>query len=322
MKNLFSYKALMLSATIVFPFLGMPSYVYAGPYWVNANAGTIPSGALAAGKEHPPGKQTLYVCQAKFNGGVHPGKVRPAFGGCNIGWGGGEHAVRDYKVLLNKPGFIWIPASNGHIPKSAVKGGVEHPPGKQALFVCRANFNGGIHPGKVRPAFGACNIGWGGKEHAVKNYEVLVNAPDKWVNANGGHIPTYALKGGQEHPPGKQKLFVCRAEFNGGVHSGKVRPAFGACNIGWGGKEHAVRSYQVLLNNPYFKWVPASGGAIPAKAVRSGQEHPPGKQALFVCRAKFNGGVHPGKVRPAFGGCNIGWGGQEHAVRNYEVLVK
>ncbi len=174
MKNIFSYKALTLSATMVFPFLGMPSSAYANANWVNANGGSIPSSALAGGQEHPPGKQTLYVCKAQFQGGIHPGKVRPAFHACNIGWGGMEHAVRNYEVLLTNSNFIWVPANNGHIPKGAVKGGVEHPPGKQSLFVCRAKFNGGTHPGKVRPAFRGCNIGWGGKEHAVRNYEVLV----------------------------------------------------------------------------------------------------------------------------------------------------
>ncbi len=149
-----------------------------------------------------------------------------------------------------------------------------------------------------------------------------VSPPVKWVGASGGSVPSNALKGGMEHPPGKQTLYVCRAQFKGGTHPGKVRSAFRGCNIGWGGREHAVRNYQVLLNNPSFRWVRASNGAIPKGAVKGGMEHPPGKQTLYVCRAQFKGGTHPGKVRSAFRGCNIGWGGGEHAVRNYEVLVK
>ena len=68
--------------------------------WVAASGGKIPSGAYKAGVEHPPGSQTLYACRAKFKNGTHPGKVRSAFRGCNIGWGGGEHTVASYEVLV------------------------------------------------------------------------------------------------------------------------------------------------------------------------------------------------------------------------------
>lgn len=70
------------------------------------------------------------------------------------------------------------------------------------------------------------------------------------------------------------------------------------------------------------QWVKASGGFVPSNAFKGGMEHPPGKQILYICRAPFNGGTHPGKIRAGFGGCNIGWGGREHVVNNYEVLVK
>jgi hypothetical protein len=299
--------------------MGMPSSVHADANWINAKKGSIPEGAFKGGQEHPPGKQTLYVCHAKFNGGVHPGKVRPAFGGCNIGWGGKEHAVGKYQVLKTNPKYRWVPAKGGHIPKRAVKGGYEKG-GKPGLFICRAKFKNGTHPGKVRPAFGGCNIGWGGKEHTVQKYSVLVVSP-KWKNAKGGSIPKGAFKGGNEHPPGKQTLYVCHAKHKGGWHPGKVRPAFRGCNIGWGGKEHTKGKYQVLLTNPKYRWVPAKGGHIPKGAVKGGYEKG-GKPGLFICRAKFKNGTHPGKVRPAFGGCNIGWGGKEHTVQKYSVLVK
>jgi MFS family permease len=45
----------------------------------------------------------------------------------------------------------WAPASNGSIPPGAHAFGYEAPdPAKGApLFVCRANYQGGLHPGKV-----------------------------------------------------------------------------------------------------------------------------------------------------------------------------
>lgn len=66
----------------------------------------------------------------------------------------------------------WVAASNGKIPSGSLVGGNEA--NGEKLYVCRANYKGGVHPGKVRKAFGACNIGWGGKEVAVNPYEVLV----------------------------------------------------------------------------------------------------------------------------------------------------
>jgi len=32
--------------------------------------------------------------------------------------------------------------------------------------------------------------------------------------------------------------------------------------------------------------------------------------------------MHPGKVRPEIAGCNIGWGGKEFVIVDYEVLVQ
>lgn len=141
----------------------------------------------------------------------------------------------------------WVAASGGTVPPGAVRGGTEHPPGMQALYVCRANFNNGTHPGKIRPGFGGCNIGWGGTEHAVANYEVLVGGEFLWVADSGGQVPSGAYQGGVEHPPGNQKLYICRAAYNNGTHPGKVRPGFSGCNISWGGKELAVTKYEVLV---------------------------------------------------------------------------
>lgn len=141
--------------------------VHAG--WKAASGGNVPVGAVTAG--HEQNGDPLFVCRANYKGGVHPGKVRQAFGACNIGWGGGEHKVSNYEVLTSESDQIWRAARGGHVPVGAVSAGNES--NGDALFVCRAKYNGGLHPGKVRQAFGACNIGWGGGEHKVNSYEVL-----------------------------------------------------------------------------------------------------------------------------------------------------
>jgi hypothetical protein len=68
----------------------------------------------------------------------------------------------------------------------------------------------------------------------------------KWVSAKNGDVPAGAVVGGHEAAPGNETLYVCRAENKGGVHNGKVRKAFGGCNISYAGKELKIPSYEVL----------------------------------------------------------------------------
>lgn len=137
-----------------------------------------------------------------------------------------------------------------------------------------------------------------------------------WVEATNGAIPPGAAANGQEADG--ESLFVARANLNGGVHPGKVRGAFGAANIPYGGSEVKVNPYEVLMNPG--NWVPASGGQVPDGAVDFGREAD--GTPLFVARANLEGGVHPGKVRLGFGSANIPFNGQEVKVTNYEVLVQ
>ena len=67
----------------------------------------------------------------------------------------------------------WVSAENGRIPSDAIASG--HERNGEPLFICRANYEGGVHIGKIHHAFGACNIPYGGKEVQVSSYEVLVH---------------------------------------------------------------------------------------------------------------------------------------------------
>ncbi|MCV6587689.1 MAG: DUF3421 domain-containing protein [Marinobacterium sp.] len=133
-------------------------------------------------------------------------------------------------------------ASNGNVPKYAVKAG--HEANGETLYAAIANYRGGVHPGKVRSAFKGANIGYGGREVCVKNYQVLV-AKGKWVKASGGEVPANALAAG--HEADGKKLYLGRAHYKGGVHIGKVREAFGGLNIGYGGREVCVHDYEVFV---------------------------------------------------------------------------
>lgn len=136
-------------------------------------------------------------------------------------------------------GLSWIFATNGTVPRGAVVGGWEP---DRTLFVCRAWYGGGVHPGKLVGA--NCNIGWGGQERALNSYEVLVGNSDRvtWVDASFGGIPARAVSGGSE--PGRSNLYVCRAQYNG-WQPGKIVGQ--NCNFGYGGDEKLSPYYQVLV---------------------------------------------------------------------------
>jgi hypothetical protein len=122
---------------------------------------------------------------------------------------------------------------NGTMPAGAVVGGQEA--NGQTIYVCRANHMGGVHPGKT--AGGRCNIGWGGGEEALPQFDVLTGT-GRW-----GPLAAGAFAGGNE--TGGKPLLVCRGQHNGGQHSGKL--VSNRCNIGWGGTEVALAEYQVLF---------------------------------------------------------------------------
>jgi hypothetical protein len=147
----------------------------------------------------------------------------------------------------------WIGASNGAVPSGAVEGGKEAAPGQAILFICRAPFNGGIYPGKVRQDFGSCRITFAGAAKGMATYQVLTTVDLSWVAAQDGGLPANAYEAGKESPPNDEKLYVCRAPYNGGIHPGRLNPASKGCNIEWGGKEIIIYTYEVLIAKGH-KW--------------------------------------------------------------------
>ncbi len=145
------------------------------------------------------------------------------------------------------------------------------------------------------------------------------NSP-KWVSASNGSIPGGAFQGGfyQDGLAPRNSLYVARAAYRNGIHPGKIGSGFRGCNIGYGGMEIEIRSYEVLqAPSGYFEWIRASNGVIPPYAWQAGQEQ---GRSLYIARARYNNGVHPGKIRSDFKACNIGWGGTEIEIASYEVL--
>jgi phospholipase C len=134
--------------------------------------------------------------------------------------------------------------------------------------------------------------------------QVASCAPLRWVN--GTPIPVGTASGGEQFG---RNLYVCRANYQGGVHPGKVYE--NTCYIGWGGREVGITSFEVLTGSG--SWGPARSNYDGAFA--GGEEN---GQSLLLCRANIDGIMNPGKV--VAGNCNFGWFGQEIVAANFEVF--
>ena len=135
----------------------------------------------------------------------------------------------------------------GETPDNAVIGGVEN---HIELPVCRGDFNGAKHPGKLFANH--CNIGYGGAEKMLTDFEVLVNhgvVELDWLKSNGTEtLPDNAILAGTE---GGIPLYVGRAHHENGTHPGKIFKVGGnyICNIGYGTLEVVSESFEVLVEN-------------------------------------------------------------------------
>jgi hypothetical protein len=128
-----------------------------------------------------------------------------------------------------------------------------------------------------------------------------------WVPSSGG-VPGNAIMGGQE--PGRM-LPICRGAYQGGVHPGKV--VENKCNFGYAGNEISVARFEILTGDgARLEWAagPSASNMVTGGGERGGQ--------LWICRAAYQGGVHPGKL--IGGQCNIGYGGKEVTLPGFDVL--
>jgi hypothetical protein len=143
---------------------------------------------------------------------------------------------------------MWVRVELGQAPPSnAIVGGVELSGQNNgaALYVCRAEYKGGVHPGKLIGGF--CNIGFAGQEVVLSNYQVATGK-GSWAKPKNGYAQ--ALIGGQE---ASRILYVCRANFreysgsgstSHGKHPGKI--VDGRCNFGFGGEEKSSDNFEVF----------------------------------------------------------------------------
>lgn len=311
-----------------------------GISWVKTNIKNIPKNAFIGGWEDG-GKRNVYIGRTEFHGCVITGKVIEFWGGMFFPLGN-EHKADSFEVLVADDLKLlkWIPARGSRVPKGAIQGGFQ---GDDPLFIARGkNPAGEPTPGKLHPPHGFF-LSWGGGEHQLNDYEVLVcegvtdvectpadenqkgsvkqELPEgaSWVETDIHNIPRNAFIGGYEDG-GKRDVYVGRAEFRGNLMPGKTIPFWGGMFFPLFGREIKNEKFEVLVtDNPgIFRWVPASSGQVPQGAVQGGyQDGGP----LFIARGKNPAGEPtPGKLHPPHG-FFLSWGGKEHHPLEYEVLV-
>jgi hypothetical protein len=138
----------------------------------------------------------------------------------------------------------------------------------------------------------------------------------EWVASQGGAVPAGARPSGYESAG---YLYICRANADGGVHPGKVRPGLDGCFVPLNGREVSIRQYEVLVGQE--RWDMARDGDISQAAVEAGRTR--SGQPLYVCRsAGAAGQLVPGKTGAGIRGCSIGVGGVEQTQAFYQVLVR
>ena len=149
-------------------------------------------------------------------------------------------------VLLSMSAHAdWISGEGGRTPPKAVVAGNNST--GQPLYVCRAQYEGGLHPGKLAGTSPNCNVSHDGREYSISDYEVLVGDGYNWVTVYSGEIPFDALPGGKDQQG--DILYICRGDVNSKWQPGKMSRALDGCSIPHEGKELKAPWYEVLVGN-------------------------------------------------------------------------
>ncbi|KAJ2630387.1 hypothetical protein H4R22_002701 [Coemansia sp. RSA 1290] len=143
----------------------------------------------------------------------------------------------------------WVAAGNGYIPPEAVQGGMEKD--GSPLFVARAMYKGGLHPGKAAQHIqdGGCSIGWGHKEINVHEYQVLCGDASKlrWVKQEGALSIQNFKPVDAGHEETGEPLFIAKTLYEGSQQLGKCAPHIKkGMAFAYGHKERTTDEYMVL----------------------------------------------------------------------------
>ncbi|XP_062601513.1 uncharacterized protein LOC134263213 [Saccostrea cucullata] len=144
--------------------------------WSSTN-GFMPEWCLEGGYEAD-GK-ILYVVAAYVDGTFTPGKYGHHLSGACIPYHHEERVCEKwYRIsgeVSNRPWiYSWEHASNGNVPRNALRADEEMPSEGEGLYIGRVHHAGSLIPCKVHRTHRCAYFGYDGKEHKSTEYEVLV----------------------------------------------------------------------------------------------------------------------------------------------------
>jgi len=252
------------------------------------------NGGFLGGTDH--NNVPLFVARIRFEGSVQPGKWSPGMGNIAFPYGGKEISGNsEYEVLEMNNTLSWQYCNNiAEIPNNAVQTGNEAD-GKP-LYSTRADINGTKQVGKAGRHFsptGGCSIGYGGKENPIQPFEVLVQVIQQ---------PSYPQPG-YPQPGFPQPGFP----QPGYPQPGFPQPGYPQPGYGQGFVRNPPRFHQRFPRQP-----------IACRPVEGGLDSP--GQPLFVIRAQYEGGLHPGKYNRSLESCYFAYGGREVSSESFEIL--
>lgn len=274
--------------------------------------GIVPPMAVVGG--HDSDGSTIYVGRAMYQGDNLPAKVVPGRNEAYVSWGGNEIVIRNYEVLCGQ-NYKWIHCGHGQVPFNAVRTGTTTT--GEPLYIGRGHWQGSLTVGKIHPSHNCLYIPYGGREHRLDSYEVLIfERGDTWNSVCGGQIPPGAVVGGHDSDGGT--IFVGRSHHAGEYLPAKVIPNKRCAYVSYSGCEIIKDTYEVLTGHGYG-WAHATHGNIPPNAVFAGSAH---GERLYIGRGHWQNSLTVGKVHPTHGCLYIAYGGSEVRLDNYEVLVR
>ncbi|KAJ1647030.1 hypothetical protein J3B02_000037 [Coemansia erecta] len=150
----------------------------------------------------------------------------------------------------SKEQLQWVRAENGAIPATGIAEGVERD--GRPLFIARAFYKNGLHPGKAAPhlANGGFEFSWGGQACRLSEYFVLTGDINrtKWVPVSGAVPNDDSLRlvnGG--HEENGRPLFIAKADHAGSLQLGKAgNHLHNGMSFAYGNKELYKKGYFVL----------------------------------------------------------------------------
>ncbi|XP_054280297.1 protein lifeguard 1-like isoform X1 [Macrosteles quadrilineatus] len=236
----------------------------------------------------------------------------------DYGYGGGGYGgPPGYPGGPPPPPGSWTPPNRGYGPDRGYYGGPPGPP--QYGYECPTGpypqppgYSGGCPPPPpgpwIPPNRGYDWYQWERPSHCRGEFH--------WIHCEPGQIPYHAVHAGRDKDGGP--LYAGRAYYEGDLLPAKIAPSHHKAYVPWGGKEHVVHQFEVLISH-HAAWEEDRDGRVPPAAMVIGQTVD--GENLYMGRTMHDGTLTPGKIQPSHRCLYIPYGGHEIKYHAYEVLI-